>query len=423
MRTFMFRAAAFALLLCVAPSLAGAQQSSRFRGSSIDEGSRKLGVGQTRGDLSEFGHVIAPGVVFSPTLTLETGHNSNPDLLFSNAEATPYGLANMTGVFGFIGDAGATTLTLRGTSLQYDGDIAANDRWDAGFAIDNAYVIAPNTIATFGGFYLHDEIALVPSDGEGGYGQLAYNVEEFEAFARLRIDQIGYLGSVAGEPGLTPVEVALLQPSQFDVQRIEAVSGFILFPRERIGVYSELGGGNLDYYSQGAESILDRDARELWLLGGLRFNLHPSLVLDAGWRFNNRQTEDPLVGEVSTDFFDGRLTWTPKETLQFVAEADRTFAEPISTFGVVTDKIRYAASVLYKPRPDLEITGSVQYDQMEQLGDIEDYHELGLSAVISYLWSEKIAIYGLVSHTHSEEQASGETANRLQLGAGTRIQF
>lgn len=423
MRINLLRAAVTAIILCGAPALVFAQQSTRFHGSSIDEGSKKLGVGKPQQDLSGLGHVIAPGVVFVPTLTMEAGNNSNPDLLFSNAEASPYGLANLTGVFGFIRETGATTLTFRGTSLEYDGDVSGSTRWDAGVALDNAYVVAPNLLATFGGYYLRDEISRVVSNSEGGYGQLSYNVQDFEGFARLRLNQIGYLGAVAGSSGQTATQIAMLQPSQYDVQRAEAVSGFILYPRKRIGFYSELGGANLDYYSQGAESVLDRDATEFWLLGGLRFNLHPSIVLDTGWRFNARDTEDPVTGNVTSNFFDGRLTWTPLENLQIVMEADRSFQEPISTSGVVGDKIHYGASLYYKMRPDVEISGSARHDLIDQLGDVEDYHETGISASVSYLWNEKIVIYGVVDQTHSEEQNSGETADRLQVGAGTRIQF
>jgi hypothetical protein len=150
-RIFHYRAVVLAIIMACAPCIVSAQQSSRFRGGSIDDGSKKLGVGETRRDFSQFGHVLAPGVVFAPTLTLEAGHNSNPDLLFSDAEATPYGLSNFTGVLGFIRDTGASTFTVRGTSLEYDADIEDSSRWDAGFALDNAYAVAPDTVAIFGG--------------------------------------------------------------------------------------------------------------------------------------------------------------------------------------------------------------------------------------------------------------------------------
>ena len=84
-------------------------------------------------------------------MTTEVGYNSNPDKLFTNAQGSLYGLSNATAVFGFLNATGATTLTLRGTLLEYDADIARSSRWDAGMALDNAYAVAPGTVATFGG--------------------------------------------------------------------------------------------------------------------------------------------------------------------------------------------------------------------------------------------------------------------------------
>jgi hypothetical protein len=297
MRSYSFRALAVLCALALSPASLSAQQARRFQGGSIDANAKKLGIGEPQANVSEFGHNIAPGVYFLPTLTMETGYNSNPDEFFVDYEGSPYGLANATGVFGFLRDTGATTLTLRGTLLQYSNDITDPNRWDAGLALDNAYAIAPNTIASFGAYYLRDEISLVASDNEGAYGQVAYKQPDFETFGRLKIEQIGYLGDVATTPA-TSVAILLSQPSQFDVQRLEGVSGFIFGPQERIGFYGELGGANLNYYSQNVERFLDRDATEFWAISGFRFNLHPSVVVDAGWRFNVRQTEDSLLDEL-----------------------------------------------------------------------------------------------------------------------------
>jgi hypothetical protein len=404
------------------PSLAQ-QNGGRFKGGTLEEGSQKLGLGTSKGNLSELGHIIAPGIVFAPTVTMEGGYNSNPNELFIGEEGTPYGLTNGTAVFGFLRETGATTLTLRGTYLQYSDDIDNSSRWDAGLALDNAYSVAPNTIATFGAYYLRDEISFVPSDNEGVYGQLAYKLPDFETFARLKLDQIGYIGEFQGGPSIDPVTLLLLQPSQFDVQRIEGVSGFIFGPQARIGVYVELGCAKLDYYSQGIENLLDRDATEFWAIGGLRFNLHPSLVVDAGWRVNARQLDDGRVGDQTSNFFDGRLIWVPMDTLRFVAEVDRGFVEPVSSFAVVGDKIHYGLSVAYKARPDLEIGAGVRHDQIDQIGDVFDYHETELSLSMSYQWNEKTAVYGLISNEHVEEQSTGQTYDKLHVGAGTKIRF
>ena len=425
MRSYSFRAlavlCAFALL-ALSPASLSAQQARRFQGGSIDDNAKKLGIGEPQTNVSGLGHNIAPGVYFLPTLTLETGYNSNPDEFFVDYEGSPYGLANATGVFGFLKDNGATTLTLRGTLLQYSDDITDPGRWDAGLALDNAYSIAPNTIASFGAYYLRDEISLVASDNEGAYGQLAYKQPDFETFGRLKIEQIGYLGDVATTPA-TPVVVLLSQPSQFDVQRAEGVSGFIFGPQQRIGFYSEIGGANLDYYSQNTERFLDRDATEFWAISGFRFNLHPSLVVDTGWRFNVRQTEDKFVEERDSNYFDGRLIWTPSQTVRFVAEIDRQFVEPVSGLALMGDKIHYGAAIAYVMRPGFEIGGALRYDQIDQIGDVFEYDETEISLSLSYQWSEKVAVYGLIGNEHVEELATGLSYDKFNIGAGAKIRF
>ncbi len=411
-----------AICACSSPTVAQ-QSAGRFQGASIDESSKKLGVGAPKADLSALGHTIAPGVVFQPTLTMESGYNSNPDEFFLDPQGSPYGLTNATGVFGFLKDTGATTLTLRGTLLQYDGDIENSSRWDAGAAIDNAYAIAPGIIATFGGYYLRDEISFVASDNEGVYGQLAYKDPDFESFARIKADQIGYFGNDSGLPGPDPLDILLARASQFNVQRIEGTSGFIARPKERIGFYGELGGANLDYYTQNAETVVDRDATEFWAISGFRLNLHPSLVVDAGWRVNVRQTDDRRVGQDSSHFFDGRLVWTPHERFQFLAEVDRSYTEPVSTLAVMGDKIHYGAALAYRASPDWEFGAVFRHDRIEQIGDVFDYRETEISATVSYRWSEQTLIYGLVSSEYVKELATGLSSDKLHIGAGTKIKF
>jgi hypothetical protein len=408
--------------LCVSPVAQAEPAATRFQGATLDESSKKLGVGVQQSNLSELGHIIAPGIVLAPTATFETGSNSNPDKRFTGAEGSLYGLSNGTAVVGFLSSAGATTLTIRGTILEYDGDIEKSSRWDAGLALDNAYTVAPNTVTTFGAHYLRDEISFVASDNEGAYGQLAYKDADFETFGRIKLDRIGYLGRVSSTTA-DPIALLFAQPSQFDVQRIEGVSGFIFGPRARIGVYGEVGGADLNYLSQQVETLLDRDATELWATGGLRFNLHPSLVIDAGWRVNARQVEDRNIADPSTNYFDGRVTWTPLPNLNFVGEVDRGFVEPVSTLAVVGDKIHYGASVQYKMRDDLELGAILRHDQIRQIGDQFDYHETEVSLSMTYQWNEKTAVYGLIGNEHVEEQTTGQSYDRLQVGAGTKIKF
>ena len=79
--------------------------------------------------------------------------------------------------------------------------------------------------------------------------------------------------------------------------------------------------------------------------------------------------------------------------------------------------------MVYKARPDLEFGATLRHDQIEQIGDDLDYHETELSLSVTYQWNEKAAVYGLISNEHVEEQVTGQSYDRLQVGAGTKIRF
>jgi hypothetical protein len=117
------------------------------------------------------------------------------------------------------------------------------------------------------------------------------------------------------------------------------------------------------------------------------------------------------------------VTWTPLPNLNFVGEVDRGFVEPVSTLAVVGDKIHYGASVQYKVRDDLELGAVLRHDQIRQIGDQFDYHETEVSLSMTYQWNEKTAVYGLIGNEHVEEQTTGQSYDRLQVGAGTKIKF
>ena len=80
----------------VPATLLAQQGATRFQGATLEESSKKLGLGAPKSNLSELGYTIAPGIVFAPTVNMETGYSSNPDELFANAEGSLYGLTNGT---------------------------------------------------------------------------------------------------------------------------------------------------------------------------------------------------------------------------------------------------------------------------------------------------------------------------------------
>jgi hypothetical protein len=413
----------FYAMLLFPPADAAAQAQARLQGSSLDDAPEKLKAGKLPSGLAALGYTLADGVVFIPSASFETGYAYNPDEFFNRIESSPYGLSEANAVLGFVRASGATTFAVRGNLLQYDEDIARNTRWDAGAAIDNAYTIAPGLQATFGLYHLRDEINLTPSDGTGGYSQLSFTAKDFEAFGRVRADQISYL---TDQPFAFFVPASLqpfLRSSQFNVRRVEGVTGFIIAPQAKIGFYVEAGGGSLDYFTQNVERLLDRDAAELWGLTGLRFNLHETLRLETGWRYNQRDFEDASRREFSSSYFDGRLVWSPVPEFQLVLNTDRKIVEPITAFALAGDQISYGLVAAYKPAPLWDVSVYAGYQTLDQIGDDAEYREWRGGLYAGYQFSERTTLYGVADYEHTEEVFSGEDFEKYRFGAGTKVKF
>jgi hypothetical protein len=74
-------------------------------------------------------------------------------------------------------------------------------------------------------------------------------------------------------------------------------------------------------------------------------------------------------------------------------------------------------------RPGFEIGGALRYDQIDQIGDVFEYDETEISLSLSYQWSEKVAVYGLIGNEHVEELATGLSYDKFNIGAGAKIRF
>ena len=89
MHLHILRALSLLCAMCACPAALLAQQgATRFQGATLEESSKKLGLGDTKSNLSELGYTIAPGIVFAPSMNMETGHSSNPDEVFTNAKGS-----------------------------------------------------------------------------------------------------------------------------------------------------------------------------------------------------------------------------------------------------------------------------------------------------------------------------------------------
>jgi hypothetical protein len=98
---------------------------------------------------------------------------------------------------------------------------------------------------------------------------------------------------------------------------------------------------DIDYFHQAANPAINRSAKEVWGVAGIRITLSSDLQIDLGMRHTHRQFEDQAFAEFSSSYFDGRLTWKLGNGLAAQGTIEKQIKEPTTTFGLADGVITY----------------------------------------------------------------------------------
>ena len=414
-----------AAMLAAAGSAVGRAQTmpGRFQGQSLGEARERVKIQNLGAELTKMGHVIAPGIVLVPTVSLETGYDSNPDQSFKHAHATPYGLVGGSVMLGFVHADGATTLAGKGNLLRYDEETLDGTRWDGGAAIDNAYKLAPGVETAFGAYVLRNEINLEPSQYAGGYSKLSYSRDPIELSLLSRLEDIRNFGPVRFAEAVPPALLPFVQASQFNVRRMELLANVLVGRDRPIGVYGEIGGADIDYTDQGVEADLDRDGSEVWALAGVRVTFDKTLIADIGYRFNQRHLEDAWVPSHASSYFDGKLVWSPLDSVKVVLDVDQVLVEPSSAMALVGEQTTYALRATSSPGPAWRLDLHAHYRRLEEIGDSPIFIERAVGGSARYLLSDAQSVYGLIEFKNVTDISSDAHFDWLRIGMGYNFSF
>jgi hypothetical protein len=422
---FRTTATAVLSLTLVSPASLGKAQTTaeRFHGASLTESRERVKSGRASSQASRLGQEIAPGIVVATNLGLEAGYDSNPDELFSNASVTPFGLLDGSMVLAFISARGVTTFGVRGSLLEYSNDILNESRWDASFVIDNSYRLREGLQSNFGAYYLRDEIRLIPSDNIGGYSELRYESPKLEMYLRSSAEQIEYLGPIPFERSVPVALLPVVRNGEFNVRRLESSAGFLFGRDQRVGAYAQVGSADLEYIDQRIESLIDRDAWEIWGIAGLRINLSQQMRLDIGYRHNHRDIDDARVPEHSNGFLDAKLVWSPLANFGIVADIDRVLVEPVTANALVGEQTSYALRSVYRPTERWEVSAFGRFRELKQIGDQFRYEERSVGAATGYGVAPNMEVYGIVDLKSVRENSTSSEYDRIRVGVGTRLKY
>lgn len=155
--------------------------------------------------------------------------------------------------------------------------------------------------------------------------------------------------------------------NEFDYVMPGAELTMRFMPETKVSPFIVLSGADVNYLNQ-VESIVDRDAKNYSVTGGLRWQPAKTIALDVGGRYNLRLLEDHAYSRVENGFADLQLHWTPSNKLDVKAAVWRELAEPYKSSGVVADQINYELGFVLTPADRWRFEGKGTFQWEHEIG-------------------------------------------------------
>ncbi|MBN2301380.1 MAG: outer membrane beta-barrel protein [Lentisphaerae bacterium] len=397
-------------------------QGANGSGDRIKKTSETLKFDTVKADSQGF--AVAPGIIVTPYTFTEGGYDSNPDQSFDE-EGTPFlrsGVgANLAGIW----KRTAAELSASGSWAHFaDEDLPRTDRLNGTVSGNVAYLLRPGLTIAGGGLFDHDELGATEDETAAGYAELAYNDALLTSFLRGRFIDVQYLSDDLPD-GIAEADSPFFLTSAFDVERTELSAGAIIGKNSPVGIYGEVTIADVDYVNQANKAVLDRDADDQSIKGGVRFGLSAYLRADVGWRWNRRNLEDPVIDDFESSYFDGSLTWAPSSYFYLSASIERLIGEPSAAFGRLSDIKQYELKANYVPVDGINVSLRAIRQHTDEIGNEFEYQSSILDAELSYDYSRRVQIYTSLRYEHLEEDGktsvSDREYDRFRVAAGLRV--
>jgi hypothetical protein len=416
-------ALAFFIQLEVLPATAQEVRSRTDRG--YDDQFTSMAKARERmpkDDAAEGGFALSPSMRIFTGAALLQGYNSNPDLVSSAQRGAWFYGTDVGAALVARGAQSETVILARGAYYRYDLDDRP-DRYDSLGLIDHHARLSEHWRLTLGGFLYRDSIDLDRSDRSAAYVQVARTVESHDLFVRMRTLNRTYLngiGSTASDGGVFEVD------ETFSNTRTETAAGIFLAKAQMVSPFFQSGVAHVDFTKQANEAVLDRDARDIWGIAGVRVTLSQQVRLDVGVRSNHRRLDQQSLARFDATGFDGKLVITPGPVTYIEVNVDRTFEEPFAADALFTDRsaIRaYASQGFTEQLKGSVSAGLVKHDQ---IGANFAYREHYVDGRLGYMVSPRTEVFmqGKTQRVRQEGGASdGDVATNNSVGVGVRVGY
>ncbi len=420
----MFRptwCAAFALAVVSVTNTSDAYAQSLTIGDQpFEQGAKRL-KGKTTADFgANVGFTVAPGLIVTPSAYSEVGHDTNPDKSFDPVSAA-YGRVGTALSLTKIARDGAANITASGSWLGLDDDTIRGDRLLGNISADGVYSLMPGLTISAGGFIEHDGINFAEDETAGAFTELTYGDEVTTAFVRARIQDVRYLTDTPAPAGIAPGLIPLFDIANFNAQRREISGGLLVGNNHWLAPYVQAAAADVDYTNQRLESVIDRDARDYHVKGGVRVTVSPTFQADIGWRWNHRNLDDTVISSFTSSYFDGSIRWAPSPFFSAHATIDRTIDETSVLFGRLSDVKGHELGFIYYPADRFALSLTARRELIEEIGDIALFRRRLVTTELTYDVSQFTQLYTGLVYEIVEEDRTNIEYDRLRVGVGARV--
>jgi hypothetical protein len=364
--------------------------------------------------------VPGTALVYRAFAETEGGYDSNPDSLVAKT-GSPFekieGGINVT----YTRPQEFYVLTLKAREVHFD-DLDLENRWDFRAALDTTFDLSPSDTLKIGTSYLRDFFVLERADVYYSYLEYAHRADDY----RLKLQARSNVEKNLNDEGRGTEDIDVFNISRseaYDYSRTDGQVSLLTFTRSKIQPFVIYDFANLDYFSQVANPLVDRNAQEQFGIVGLRFDLDPSFRIDIGGRVNRRDFEDKIVTDHDSAWFDINMYWTPMDTVKVTAIAERLVKEPSTSFGLADDVRTVGGTLEWNVAEHWRLYTTGYYDRIEAIGDDFRENKFVATLSISYEPNDKVECFLSALGKWVNEEVTGDEYDRYKIGAGLRYKF
>ena len=365
------------------------------------------------------GIVVGPGTQLYGGVAIVDGIDVNKDQIVGNHDGSAFSTLDLG--LGLVNKSSAATTTalVRG-SVNYFDINRRSTRVDLGALIDTTVKISPGWTASAGAFFLHDDIDTSQSDRTAGHAGLTYDVDQMEAFLRLRSLHREFLNG----PILGPNQNTIFDSEKsFSNTRTEAAAGALWLKDQPIAPYAQVAVADVNFNRFLTIDPIFRNSQEFWGMAGFRLTLSPQLYVDAGARHTVREFTNAPISNFTDTAFDGKIVWTPAPNSYFEFAYEDSFEDPLISGAYFSRRSGFALYGEVRPTERTYVNGSVNILRQDQIGTNISFDEFDADIKAGYRFATSSEVFVVGAYNHAENSVTHDTATSGRLGVGFKYGY